>query len=235
MEIDKVSKFILHRIKNELTNDDKLIYELDKNKFNIILSRSNISLERFYSNTNFSEKERGSLLFNLLVCSSVPDLILKHINWKDFELIVSSAFDQSGYSTLHSYRIKTESKSTNEIDIIAFKFPFLFLIDCKYHKKSPPSYYSKAALLQKERLDSLIEVFPEIYSDLMTKLGLPIRNKVKLIALVVSWKNVSVKIFNGVPIVPLFKLPGFLREIDEFEDKIYKFSFSISYSTSAIS
>lgn len=69
----------------------------------------------------------------------------------------------------------------------------------------------------------------------MTKLGLPIRNKVKLIALVVSWKNVSVKIFNGVPIVPLFKLPGFLREIDEFEDKIYKFSFSISYSTSAIS
>ncbi|MHA1867854.1 MAG: hypothetical protein ACTSXD_07285 [Candidatus Heimdallarchaeaceae archaeon] len=228
MEIDKVSKFILHRLKNGLTNESNLLYELNKAKLNAILMKSNISIERFYSDVIFTEKERGSLLCNLLFHCSNPDLVLNNINWKDFEIIVSSAFDYSGYSTLHNYRIKTENKSNIEIDVIAFKFPFLFLIDCKYHKKSPPSYYSKAAVLQKKRLDYLIEIFPEIYSDLINRLGLPVRNVVKLIALVVSWKNVPIKISDGVPIVPLFKLSSFLKEIDEFEDEIYKFSFSIS-------
>ncbi|MHA1865542.1 MAG: hypothetical protein ACTSWZ_03460, partial [Candidatus Heimdallarchaeaceae archaeon] len=106
MEIDKVSKFILHRLKNGLTNESNLLYELNKAKLNAILMKSNISIERFYSDVIFTEKERGSLLCNLLFHCSNPDLVLNNINWKDFEIIVSSAFDYSGYSTLHNYRIK---------------------------------------------------------------------------------------------------------------------------------
>jgi Holliday junction resolvase-like predicted endonuclease len=78
--------------------------------------------------------------------------IVKDIDWRDFEELVSEILEKHGFKTWNNFRFKT--KKRYEIDLIATKGSKTLLIDCKQWSTGR---YKKSALKnaiddQEERL-----------------------------------------------------------------------------------
>ncbi|MCS7094070.1 MAG: restriction endonuclease [Candidatus Aenigmarchaeota archaeon] len=120
------------------------------------------------------------------------------INWQDFEKVVAEIFEKHGFKSTINFVFKTEKKY--QIDVLAERGELIVLVDCKQWGKHryKVSELKKAALRHKERC----EEFKKIVEDGR-----------KLIPLIVTLLDECVYQFEGVYIVPLFKLNSFLLEI----------------------
>ncbi|MFW9851991.1 MAG: hypothetical protein ACFFDS_03560, partial [Candidatus Thorarchaeota archaeon] len=135
--------------------------------------------------------------------------------------IIATVFDQMDFTVLTNFRFKDEF-TRYEIDVLAFKYPYLFIIDCKYHQKASSSMFNDAAYKQKKRAEILLEMFPILSDELIRKLSLPLKRKIHIIPLVISWRDHAVQFQQDVAILPYQQLPGFLQEIDEYRDNLYR-------------
>ncbi|MCK5408652.1 MAG: NERD domain-containing protein, partial [Candidatus Heimdallarchaeota archaeon] len=131
----------------------------EKFKCQMILLSTNYSLDEFFSKTEFSENEKGKIIYTLLKQGKNASLILEKLDWKGFEHIISTIFDENNYSVLTNFRFKDEF-TKYEIDLLAFKYPYLFAIDCKRHSTGSSSFLKNSAEKQKERVEILYEQFP---------------------------------------------------------------------------
>ena len=226
MQLDTVTRIILNRILQK--NDFNLpkFSQNEKFKCQMILQSINYTLDEFFNKTEFSENEKGKIIYTLLKQGKNESLILEKLDWKGFEHIISTIFDENNYSVLTNFRFKDEF-TKYEIDLLAFKFPYLFAIDCKRHSTGSSSFLKNSAEKQKERVEILFEQFPIISENLMSNLTLPIKRKILLFPLIISWREYSLQFYSEIPIVSYNHLSGFLQEIDEYRDAMFNLSLII--------
>jgi hypothetical protein len=196
------------------------ISAIDKDKCEKKLASWNYKTEDFFEKSDFSDKEKGKILLTLLLDGVSPKSIFEFLEWKDFEIIISALFDEMGYSVLSNFRFKDEF-TRYEIDVIAFNFPYLFLIDCKYYRHPSPSMMRDAASKQIERTEVIYEMFPVLSEELIKKLTLPLKRELKLYPLIISWKDHNIQFASDIPIIPFNQLSGFLQEIDELREGLF--------------
>ena len=226
MRLDTVTLMILNHIFQK--DDIKLSkYSQDeKFKCQMILQSVDYSLDEFFKKAEFSEYEKGKIVYALFKQGKNASLILEQLDWKGFEHIISTIFDENDYSILTNFRFKDDF-TRYEIDLLAFKFPYLFAIDCKRHSTGSSSFLKNSAEKQKERVETLFEQFPVISDELMLNLTLPIKRKILLIPLIVSWRTYSLQFYSEIPIVSYNHLAGFLQEIDEHRDAMFSLSLAV--------
>lgn len=198
----------------------------EKFKCQMILQSVDYSLDEFFKKAEFSEYEKGKIVYALFKQGKNASLILEQLDWKGFEHIISTIFDENDYSILTNFRFKDDF-TRYEIDLLAFKFPYLFAIDCKRHSTGSSSFLKNSAEKQKERVETLFEQFPVISDELMLNLTLPIKRKILLIPLIVSWRTYSLQFYSEIPIVSYNHLTGFLQEIDEHRDAMFSLSLAV--------
>jgi Holliday junction resolvase-like predicted endonuclease len=124
--------------------------------------------------------------------------ILSSVDWREFEEKVEEIFKIHSFKTKRNFRFKTSKRF--EIDIIAEKRDLVFIVDCKQwgkgrYKTSP---LKKAAERQMERAEAIKQTF--------------IGHNKKIIPIIITLFDECIYEFNGVFIIPVFKLNNFLLE-----------------------
>jgi hypothetical protein len=132
---------------------------------------------------------------------SIDDLqrISKEVVWQNFEKLTAFIFEENDF-LIKTNTVKTFNKKRRQYDIIAKKYKKTFLIECK--KWSGNRYRLsalKTAIRQhKERT--------EFYQNLTKENAVPI---------MVTLIEEEIKLYDGVPIVPILKLNTYLNELDK--------------------
>ncbi len=227
MKLDTVTRIILNHILQKDVLKTTKFSRNEKFKCQMILQSINYSLDEFFNKTAFSENEKGKIVYALLKHGRDSSPIMEKLDWKSFEHIISTIFDENNYSVMTNFRFKDEF-TKYEIDLLAFKFPYLFAIDCKRHSTGSSSFLKNSAEKQKERVEVLFEQFPIISEDLISNLALPIKRKIIFLPLIVSWRAYNLQFYSEIPIVSYSHLSGFLQEIDEYRDVMFNLSLTVN-------
>jgi len=131
------------------------------------------------------------------------------LSWAEFEDIVAEAFEANSYSVLRNFHFKQDSKRW-EIDILAFKKPFIICVDCKHWRRGwRRAAVAKAVEAQTQRAEALSQVLL-IYFQ---KIKLQDFGTAKLIPVVMSLTFGPYKFYDDVPIVPVLQIQDFINEL----------------------
>ena len=143
------------------------------------------------------------------------------LTWKDFEHLVAGILEENGYRCVESFRRRgTSSLRGMEIDVIGRAGRRIVCVDAKMWniRGGKASALETAAARQRERTQRLVELLP----SLSPRLGLS-PGRYHLVPAVVTWLVEELEIFDGVPVVPVFKLNTFLLDLDAEEDAFVSF------------
>jgi Holliday junction resolvase-like predicted endonuclease len=180
------------------------------------LAKNNIVTSNGKEEVKVSEGQRINLvIFTLKECADL-ERVCRALGWKEFEDLVALILEHNSYRVMKHFRFKGLSRRY-EIDVIGVEEPFILSIECKHWKQS----WRRAATIdavktQVERTKALVQHFPE----LKDRLGLARWKKTKCIPLVSTLSNTPIKVFDRVPVVPIFYLNNFLNEIQKHIDRM---------------
>ena len=124
--------------------------------------------------------------------------IFSLLDWKEFEEKVEDIFKVHGFKTIKNFRFKTTKRF--EVDILAEKRELLFVVDCKQWRGGR---YKASAL--KEAAKKNLERAKEIKNLL-------IGGSKTVIPIIITLFDEAFYEYEGVYIVPLFKLNAFLLD-----------------------
>ena len=134
----------------------------------------------------------------------------RSLSWGEFEETVKNALELNGYEAIHHLRIRIGGR-LSEIDVFAVKGELALLLDCKHWRRPlSPSQLRRVVEAQVERLEALKD--EENLKVLRLKLGRKNYRKFYVIPVVVTLLEASHRLVEGVPVVPISRLPSFLAE-----------------------
>jgi len=137
------------------------------------------------------------------------DELLRYSNWRYFEELCCRLFSEASFHALRGLHFSYEGKRY-EVDVVALRDPYVIVIDCKRWRRA---------------MRSRVEVFANRHLERCKALAKELWHLKRLNALIGKWRTAkivpilltlleeSVKLVNGVAIVPLFKLRGFIKEL----------------------
>ena len=135
--------------------------------------------------------------------------------WRDFERVCGGVFEKCGYRTLLNVRVRFQGKQF-ELDVVAMRKPWVLAADCKRWSRLRSSSLRSSAATQKERCRALA-------SALNQSLRAEVKGwaEARVVPLVVNLHEGQVKVYEGVPVVPLSKLVPFLNEFELYADELF--------------
>jgi len=132
---------------------------------------------------------------------------VSNMNWKEFELLAEKAFLAYGWETVRNYRFK---RPRMEIDLIAIKDDNAFCVDCKHWKRT----VGEAAMLRlaNQQIKRTERVLNEMHT---LSRAMPM--------ILTRYDEQLFILSNGVPVVPITRLQGFMREWEGYIGKIFAY------------
>jgi hypothetical protein len=133
----------------------------------------------------------------------------KDLEWKDFEGVVSDAFEANGFRTMRNLRFSHE-KRRYEVDVVALERPRLVAVDCKHWGLRPGkgSALRAASLAQLKRAVNLGKKAQEVQGIDIGGWG-----EVTLVPCIVTLYEERIVESGGVLVFPLAKLNSFIEEL----------------------
>jgi hypothetical protein len=148
-----------------------------------------------------------------------PEVVVKEMNWKDFEGFVAEILSENNFQCVESFRRKGTSRIRGmEIDVVGVRGATIVSVDAKmWGVRSGKSSSLKSAAenqcVRTRRLGNHLERLSE-------KLGGLKAGRYTLIPLLVTWLVEDIEIHEGVPVIPVFKLNSFILNLHQYEDFI---------------
>ncbi|MBC7130868.1 restriction endonuclease [Candidatus Bathyarchaeota archaeon] len=146
------------------------------------------------------------------------------LDWKEFEKVAVLAFESNGYDIIKNLRFK-EAEHRWEIDVVGFRKPFIVCVDCKHWLRGVyPSALKQIVEKQVRRVEALAHAI----ASLSEKLPLKGWCFAKLVPVILSLVPSRFKIYEGVPVVPVFQLQDFLLQLPSNADALRCFYRSLT-------
>ncbi len=151
---------------------------------------------------------------------SVEDLMLA-LGWRDLEALCSKILELEGFATLRNFRFSSAGRR-HEIDVVGLRKPYVVLVECKRWKRVPRSKIEEAVERHVERVRALARSIDgtRLY-PLVLHWG-----KALLAPVIATLLQGELLVHGGVPIAPVYKLAGLLRELDSYADSLALFEFT---------
>jgi hypothetical protein len=127
------------------------------------------------------------------------DAVAEEIPWQDFERLAAFIFEKNGFSVSVG-TVKMRGSERRQYDVIAGKDGLTLLVECKQWSGNR---YRLSALKQAVRRH---RERAEFYKSVTSLEGLPI---------IVLLIEEEIRIFEGVPLVPVQRLDAFISEMEE--------------------
>lgn len=151
----------------------------------------------------FTNADRVKIALEAIKLGAALDEVSKYLGWEDFEGFAKEILERFGYRTIKNLRLK---RPRLEVDLVGIKERSMLVVDCKrWQRGLGTSYAKKAAQLQTKRAEALMN--SHIAKDMGVDYAIPM-----LLTLYAE----DVPIVEGVPLVPIAKLSGFLNELDGY-------------------
>lgn len=134
--------------------------------------------------------------------------VSRHLTWREFEEEVRRVLEAYGFVTFRNVSL-TRGGRRLEVDVIGFSRSYALIVDCKHWKASAVSRLTPAAVRHRERAVALLRSvrFAElaVRGGFVRGYAIPV-----LVTLASSYRGV----LEGVTVVPVQHLRGFLNELD---------------------
>lgn len=144
--------------------------------------------------------------------------------WKDFETLCAKALAEYGFKALTHVRLKKEEK-LYEIDVVAFNYPRILAVECKRWARLRLGGLKTAAKQQKLKCETLANRLTSIH---FLRGFIEGWDKAKIIPALVNLHEGDIKIYEGVALVPLYKLEWFLNELPPYEEELFSIYLPLS-------
>ena len=146
--------------------------------------------------------------------------VVELMTWKDFEGLVAGILSENSFSCTESFRRRgTADIKGMEIDVIGIRGRTALAIDAKMWsvRGGKASALRTASEKQKQRTNRLITQLERLSNKLpsMTK------GQYTIFPIMVTWLVEEVEMHEGVPVVPVFKLNGFIQDFEIYEAVSY--------------
>lgn len=145
-----------------------------------------------------------------------PDRATALLDWRGFENLVAEFLEAAGYVLLARRLRFTESGRRWEIDLLARSPLASLAVECKRWsvRRGLTSRLMAAARDHRARVSALARV--------SSCLGLDLQGT-RLIPVIVSWYPEQATVVEGVPVVPIYGLNGFLVGLDPLDEDLLSF------------
>ncbi|MGY5881675.1 MAG: hypothetical protein RTV31_15595 [Candidatus Thorarchaeota archaeon] len=149
--------------------------------------------------------------------------VIELMTWKDFEGLVASILSENSFICTESFRRRgTSDIKGMEIDVIGIRGRMALSVDAKMWsvRGGKASALRTAAEKQKDRTNRLTSQLERLSKKIpsMTK------GQYNIFPVMVTWLVEEVEMHEGVPVVPVFKLNGFIQDFEIFEDRVVSYS-----------
>ena len=142
---------------------------------------------------------------------SIEDLavVSEEVVWQHFERLAAFIFEKNNFSVKVN-TVKTHHKTKRQYDVIAWKGSQTFLVECKKWagNRYRLSAIKKAVEQHKERT--------LFYAAVTNEDAIP---------LLVTLIEEDIRVYAGVPIVPVQKLNGFVSELDGYAQEKFFYDY----------
>lgn len=167
-------------------------------------------------NIEVSEGQRMNLIIYALREGADLERICRALGWGEFEDLAALVLEQNGYRTKKHFRFKGPTRRY-EIDVVGIKEPRILSVECKRWKRSWRTAATVDVVrMQVERTRALEKYLPEPKD----RLKVAEWKEVKLMPVVITLSDTPLKIFNGVPVIPIFHFNSFLNEMQAYSDEL---------------
>ncbi len=133
--------------------------------------------------------------------NTIEDLqrVSKEAVWQNFERLVAFIFEENEFQVKTNI-VKTFNKKRRQYDVVAKRNKEIFLIECKKWagNRYRLSQLKRAIEQHKERT--------EFYVNLTNEDAVPI---------IVTLIEEDIKFYEGIPIIPIFRLNSFINETEK--------------------
>jgi len=170
------------------------------------------------------DREKRIDLAMLLVEQGVEIVdVVELMTWKDFEGLVASILTENNFRCTESFRRRgTADVKGMEIDVIGIRGGIALSVDAKMWsvRGGKGSALRTAAEKQKERTNRLTTQLDR----LSKKIPSMTNRQYNIFPIMVTWLVEEVEMHEGVPVVPVFKLNGFIQDFEMYEDRIVSYN-----------
>jgi Holliday junction resolvase-like predicted endonuclease len=146
----------------------------------------------------------------LLQGRNIEEFVEK-IDWKEFETFVKEIFSANGFKPFSNFRFKTSRRF--EIDIVATKNNFIFVVDCKEWDKGryKNSGLKKAA---KDQIQRTNEFENFLSKNPIAQNRFAVSANAKIVPILVTWYDEMICEHENCFVIPVWKLNSFLIGYD---------------------
>ena len=162
---------------------------------------------------------RINLALKVISMGAKPEVVVKEMNWKDFEGFVAEILSENNFRCVESFRRRGTSRIRGmEIDVVGVRGTTIVSVDAKMWgirsgKVSALKTAAENQHVRTRRLGNHLEKLSE-------KLGGIKPGLYSLIPLLVTWLVEDIEIHEGVPVIPVFKFNAFILNLNQYEDYI---------------
>jgi hypothetical protein len=144
------------------------------------------------------------------------------LTWKDFEGLIATILVENGFRSIESYRRRgNDIEKGMEIDVIGIQGRIVLSIDAKMWgiRGGKAAALRTAAVKQKERTMKLVANS----EHLSKKIQFETQRDYEFFPILVTWLVEEVELFEGVPVVPIFKFNSFIVDFETYRDLIVSY------------
>ena len=139
------------------------------------------------------------------------DEVSRYLSWQEFEEIVEYALKEDRYLTLKNQHFKSGDNQC-EVDVLGVSNNLILAIDCKrWQHGNTRMALKKAALSQLERVKMISK--KENIRKIEERLDTRIKPQTHGLPVIVTLSEPPYLSISSIPIVPILKIAGFLKEI----------------------
>jgi hypothetical protein len=141
------------------------------------------------------------------------------LTWKDFEGLIATILVENGFRCTESYRRRGDDMEKGmEIDVIGIRGQVVLSVDAKMWgiRGGKAAALRTAAVKQKERTMKLVANS----EHLSKKIQFETQKDYEFFPILATWLVEEVELFEGVPVVPIFKFNSFILDFETYRDLI---------------
>lgn len=163
------------------------------------------------------------LLISLPFFGIIPDRFSAYIEWHEFEHYISQVFTKLNWYVYLNY--KHTKVDRFQVDVIAIneELKISLFIECKHWKNVANIYYNIDKIVEHHK--KRVEKYLRHCEWVCVKIP-KLRDTKYILPVIIILNDLASKVYNGIPVVSVFKLLDFAVNIDSYIDalnlKLYK-------------
>jgi hypothetical protein len=199
------------RLTDEVFNN--LILELTESK-TITLSDNTIML---------TLSQRLDVAVKALESGADIEVVSRSLTWLEFEEFCARVFEENGFTVRRRFRFSAEGRRW-EIDLFAFKKPWMILAECKHWIRGMNNSATRG-IIEKHLTKS--NVLAEHIAEISVKVGVNGWGVSTIIPIALTLSATPLDMYGRVPCVSILALPSFLNDFNGYLTYLATFKVSI--------